>query len=103
MNLRESMWLKELMAFGEGLACTENTGLSFMVQSPVPNVELSWIVRGTVLICFNASLQVLQVRAGQEARVLQAGLEIRAPRVALEVLEALDLLDHQVTVTRTPA
>lgn len=91
------------MAFGEDLSCTENTGLSFMVQGSVPNVELSWIARGTVLTCFNASLQVLQVRAGQEARVLQAGLELRAQRVALEVLEALALLDNQVTVTRTLA
>lgn len=91
------------MAFGEGLACAECTELYFMVHSPVPNVELSWIVRGTVLICANASLQVLQVRAGQEARVLQAGLELRALRVALEVLETPALLDHQDTVTRTPA
>lgn len=64
-------------------------------------MELCWIACGTVLMCVNASLQVLQVRAGQEARVFQAGLELRALRVTLEVLESLVLLDHQVTVTRT--
>lgn len=69
----------------------------------VPNMELCWIACGTVLMCVNASPQVLQVRAGQEARVFQAGLELRALRVTLEVLESLVLLDHQVTVTRTPA
>lgn len=92
-----------LLAFREGLACAENTELSFTVYSPVPNVELSWSAHGTVLIHVNSSLQVPQARAGQEARVLQAGLELRALRVALEVLETLALLDHQVTATRTLA
>lgn len=56
-----------------------------------------------MLICVYVSLQVLQVRAGQEARDLQAGLDLRALRGAQEVLATLVQLDHQVTATRTPA